>query len=431
MAANDIFAHVKNTPHRKFTIRASFIEIYNEEVRDLLGDNEVLAIREDPERGVFVNATEEIVTDYESLLRVLFSGGKNREVAFTGMNKRSSRSHTIVRITIESKEKSREQNENDDSVFNNTSISSSWGTVRTSTLNFVDLAGSESSTGSAGYRQKTESISINQSLHQLSRVFLVLGQPNPKHIPFRGSKLTRILEPSLSGNARMAVICCATPSELHLEQTRSTLLFASRAKDVKTRAQVNEVLDDTSLIKRLQRELAEARRASAGPGQLQHLEALEAEVLNARTAARDAEKKFDKLKSLILNHAVVFGAPPMVSVRNASNSDQPLLPVFGTKKRRWSDGAITIDCAALQTPSRVTTSQPVSGPCSVPHEQKKPKRAKVKGPLSPSSELALFREAFNAKSENTKRSEEHIKRLRNTPRDWSNDLLTWREKNRK
>jgi chromosome segregation ATPase len=242
----------------------------------------------------------------------------------------------------------------------------------------------------------------------LSRVIVGLGQPNQTHINFRDSKLTRILQPSLSGNARMAVICCATPSEFYLEETRSTLLFASRAKLVKTRAQVNEVLDDRSLIKRLQRELAEARRASAGPGQLQHLKALEAEALNAGTAARDAEKKLDKLKSSILNHAVVFGAHPTASDANAGNSNQAMIPGIETKKRRLSDGAIMIDRAALQTPSRATTSQPVSSPLSVPHEHKKLKRTERKGPLSPSSELALVREAYNAKVEHAKGLEQRL-----------------------
>ena len=124
-----------------------------------------------------------------------------------------------------------------------------------------------------------------------------LGEPTDTHINFRDSKLTRILQPSLSGNARMAMICCATPSELFLKEMRSTLLFASRAKLVKTRAQVNEeVLDDHSLIKHLQRELAEARHAVAGPGQHQHLKALET-AQNAETAAHDANQKLDKLKS--------------------------------------------------------------------------------------------------------------------------------------
>jgi hypothetical protein len=232
----------------------------------------------------------------------------------------------------------------------------------------------------------------------LSQVIVALGQPNQPHINFRDSKLTRILQPLLSGNARISVICCASPSEIFLEQTRSTLMFASRVKLVKTRAQVNEVLDDKSLIKRLQRELAEARRASAGPGQLQHLKALETEALNAGTAARDAEKKLDKLKSSISNHAAVFGAPT-ASEANTGNTDKDVIPGMGTRKRRFSDGDTMVDRAALQTPSRATTIQQVSSPLSVPHEHKKMKRAKIKGSLSLSSELALVREAYNAKVE--------------------------------
>ncbi|GMH68023.1 hypothetical protein TL16_g04829, partial [Triparma laevis f. inornata] len=140
-----------------------------------------------------------------------------RSVGSTGMNERSSRSHTIFRITLESREDT---------------------TVRVSTLNLVDLAGSESvrHTGAEGQRQK-EGGKINQSLLTLSMVIQSLGQAASSnqhvHIKYRDSKLTRILQPSLSGNARMAVICCATPSELYLEETRSTLQFAARAKLVK------------------------------------------------------------------------------------------------------------------------------------------------------------------------------------------------------
>jgi hypothetical protein len=238
-------------------------------------------------------------------------------------------------------------------------------------------------------------------------VITSLGQPNQTHINFRDSKLTRILQPSLSGKARMAVICCATPSELYLEETRSTLLFASRAKLVKTRAQVNEVLDDRSLIK--QRELVEKQQASAGPGQLQHLKALETKALNAGTEARNAKQKLDKLKSLILNHpAVLFGPTQPIEERVANETGAEAVAL--TRKRRFSEGDIAIDNVALTTPSRGDRQQ-ASSPLSVPHEHKKAKATEVKGPLSPSSELEIVREAYRAKVEHVKGLEKQNKEL--------------------
>jgi hypothetical protein len=144
------------------------------------------------------------------------------------------------------------------------------------------------------------------------------------HINFRDSKLTRILQPSLSGNARMAVICCATPSELYLEETRSTLQFASRAKLVKTNAQVNEVLDDRSIIRKLQRELAEARRQNPSTGNHQHLRALEDKAVTAGTAAIEAKKKLDRLKSSILKTDYLFDTAKPASSTLEEDSPQAL-----------------------------------------------------------------------------------------------------------
>jgi len=267
MAAKDIFERISACNDRSYLVKASFVEIYNEKCFDLLvsGKSVALAVREDTQKGVHVNCNESIIPNYESLLSTLFVGEKNRSVAATEMNDRSSRSHTIFRIMVESRENAIGGDDRGevDSFCDADSYGASDGAVRISTLNLVDLAGSESvrHTGATGERQK-EGGKINQSLLTLSRVIAGLGS-NLQHINFRDSKLTRILQPSLSGNARMAIICCATPSQLYLEETRSTLQFASRAKLVKTRATVNEVLDDRAVIKKLQKEMGDLQKCLA------------------------------------------------------------------------------------------------------------------------------------------------------------------------
>lgn len=152
----------------------------------------------------------------------------------------------LFRLVVESKESARAGVEAE-------------GAVLVASLNLVDLAGSESvrHTGATGQRAK-EGGKINQSLLSLSRVIHALSQPGT-HVSFRDSKLTRLLQPSLSGNAKMAVVCCVTPSEKYIEETRSTLQFASRAKLVKTHATVNEVVDDATKLKRLKRELEQLK----------------------------------------------------------------------------------------------------------------------------------------------------------------------------
>jgi centromeric protein E len=154
------------------------------------------------------------------------------------------------RLVIESRESDRDGREND-------------GAVLVGTLNLVDLAGSESvrNTGATGMRAK-EGGNINKSLLALSMVINKLSTQS-QHVSYRDSKLTHLLSPSLSGNAKMAIICCITPASNYQDETRSTLQFASGAKLVKTNATVNEVLDEATQIKRLKREVEMLRAATS------------------------------------------------------------------------------------------------------------------------------------------------------------------------
>jgi centromeric protein E len=168
MAAKDIFNHIEQSSSkdgRRYSVRASFLEIYNEEVRDLLSasTNEALPIREDKKRGVFVQSVELEASDRDGLLQILFQGEKSRAVASTGMNERSSRSHTIFRVTIESHSTTARGGDDSGDKENQCPPGSSDGAIRISTLNLVDLAGSESvrHTGATGDRQK-EGGMINQ-----------------------------------------------------------------------------------------------------------------------------------------------------------------------------------------------------------------------------------------------------------------------------
>lgn len=244
LAAADLFRLMGERSDRIFLVRVSFVEIYNEVIRDLLSDasDPTVSIREDPRKGVYCEASEHAVSDYDSISWALKKGSSRRTVESTAMNDTSSRSHTIFKLVVESKANAVTGVDADESVL-------------VAALNLVDLAGSESvrHTGATGQRAK-EGGKINQSLLSLSRVIHALSQPGT-HVSYRDSKLTRLLQPSLSGNAKMSIICCITSAERYLEETRSTLQFASRAKLVVTHAVVNEVLDEGAQLRKLTKEL--------------------------------------------------------------------------------------------------------------------------------------------------------------------------------
>ncbi len=251
-AIMDLFATISNTRGRAFLLRASYIEIYNEEIKDLLGNGtENLKIHEDVvNKRVYVNAKEEVVTSVDDVMKILMEGEQTRAVGVTNMNERSSRSHTIFTLRVESRENITDSMQEDDD-------DSDGVAVRASTLTLVDLAGSERAahTKAEGQRLK-EGGHINKSLLTLGTVIGKLSSGETvAHIPYRDSKLTRILQPALGGNARTAILCAVTPSLVHMDETLSTLRFASRAKKVTNNAHRNEFLDDRAKLKRALKEL--------------------------------------------------------------------------------------------------------------------------------------------------------------------------------
>ena len=343
LAVEDIFRQIQNIntnsprqqQQREYLLRVSYLEIYNEQIYDLLapqnncnprfGMNNNLqhhhlppstAVRifESRTEGVQVRGLrEEIVTCPQDVYSLLDVGDARRKVGSTGMNTSSSRSHSVFRLVLESRASSSSgsihkgssngvppslapssnssvASDADSIASGRSSVTQSLGTavkgpVRISSLSLVDLAGSESvkATGSTGVRQK-EGQYINKSLLTLGHVVHKLSDmsaraekdsnsllPPPKeHIPYRDSKLTRLLQPSLGGNAQVSIICNISPASANVEESHNTLKFGSRAKTIQQHASITEVADEKTLlrsyreeIEELKRQLNEARRAAA------------------------------------------------------------------------------------------------------------------------------------------------------------------------
>ncbi|KAA8534736.1 hypothetical protein F0562_029822 [Nyssa sinensis] len=284
-AAKDIYEHIKQTPKRYFVLKLSALEIYNETVVDLLNrESGSLRLLDDPEKGTIVEKlTEEVVKDSQHLRHLIGVCEAHRKVGETALNDKSSRSHQIVRLTIES------------------SLQENSGCLRSflASLNFVDLAGSEraSQTNADGIKLK-EGSHINRSLLTLTTVIRKLsGGKRNGHIPYRDSKLTRILQPSLGGNARTAIICTMSPALSHVEQSRNTLSFATSAKEVTNSAQVNMVVADKQLVKHLQKEVArlEAELQSPGPSSSSSL-CLQTLLMEKDLKIQQMEREMNELK---------------------------------------------------------------------------------------------------------------------------------------
>ncbi len=249
-AFEHVFKLISTTGDKKFLVRCSFLEIYNEEIRDLLGkdSSRKLEIREDPKSGIFVKDLNMLqVKSSGEISNCLDLGNKNRHVGETTMNQESSRSHCIFTVYVEI-------GENMDDSKNKK--------IKAGKLNLVDLAGSErqSKTGATGNRLD-EAKKINLSLTALSNVINSLSE-GKSHIPYRDSKLTRLLQDSLGGNTKTVMIAAISPSSFNYDETLGTLRYAARANAIKNIPKVNEDPKDTLLrqyedqIKKLKEQLS-------------------------------------------------------------------------------------------------------------------------------------------------------------------------------
>lgn len=298
-AIEQIFLHIQaNVSARlRFLVRASYLQIYNESISDLLKpERSNLTIREDKKRGVFVEGLSEwVVRSPEEIYGLMERGGAMRATGSTKMNELSSRSHAVFIIIAEQSRTSyvdgngREMAPEDFTALVNayqarhgTGNAASNGngkgknggvalhpklesmirqSFKVGKLNLVDLAGSERVrlSGATGQRLE-ESKKINQSLSALGNVISALTDARGRqHIPYRDSKLTRILEDSLGGNCKTTMMAMISPALEAMTESLSTLKFANRAKNIKNEAKVNEDLDQKSLLRKYERELKRLR----------------------------------------------------------------------------------------------------------------------------------------------------------------------------
>ncbi|KAJ8299623.1 hypothetical protein KUTeg_023683 [Tegillarca granosa] len=239
-----VFQHISRSENQQYLVRASYLEIYQEEIRDLLSKDHTrrLELKERPDTGVYVKDLSSFVTkSVKEIEHVMNVGNQNRAVGATNMNEHSSRSHAIFIITVECSELHEDDGENH---------------IRVGRLNLVDLAGSErqSKTGSSGERFK-EATKINLSLSALCNVISALVDGKSTHVPYRDSKLTRLLQDSLGGNAKTVMVANIGPASYNFDETISTLRYANRAKNIKNKPKINEDPKD-ALLREFQEEIA-------------------------------------------------------------------------------------------------------------------------------------------------------------------------------
>ena len=296
-----VFKHIYKNEDTDFMIKVSMIEIYQEKIRDLFDVSRVnLNIREDSIKGIYVDgASERYVGCPNDVLALLEIGSANRAQAATNMNEHSSRSHSIFILTINQTNKKE-------------------GFSKIGKLYLVDLAGSEkiSKTGATGHTLEEAKI-INKSLTTLGRVINNLTDGKSTHIPYRESKLTRVLQESLGGNSKTCLIITCSPSIYNESESLSTLRFGERAKKIKNKPKINKEITVAELQKLVTQLKESLKKADARIAQLENYirqnglnvpmsdykqqedEEEKKKQKEERDKARDEEKAIEEIKEKI------------------------------------------------------------------------------------------------------------------------------------
>ena len=247
-AIENIFKYIENNSNSNttFIIRVTYLQIYNESIDDLLkSEKKHLTIRENHKKGIYVEGLSEwAVCSPNDIYALLEKGAQNRTKAHTNMNDVSSRSHAVFTIILEQMKSFKGKKK-----------------FKCGKLNMVDLAGSErvKLSGASG-KQLDESRRINKSLSALGNVINALTDPKIKHIPYRDSKLTRLLQNSLGGNCKTSMIAMISPYDGSFNESISTLNFAKRAKSIRIKAHINEEVNQNALISQYENELNRLRK---------------------------------------------------------------------------------------------------------------------------------------------------------------------------
>ncbi|KAI8866857.1 kinesin-domain-containing protein [Ramicandelaber brevisporus] len=299
--SENIFRTIMESPPTvEYTVKVSYMEVYMERIRDLLApQNDNLPIHEDKQRGVYVKGLMEVyVSSVNEVYEVLKKGSDARIVSATNMNAESSRSHSILLYTVTQK-------------------NLADGKTKMGRLFLVDLAGSEKvgKTGASGQTLE-EAKKINKSLTSLGMVINALADGKSSHIPYRDSKLTRILQESLGGNSRTTLIINCSPCVFNEAETVSTLRFGMRAKTIKNKAKINQDLSPAELKALLKRAKSETVTYQ------QYIQLMEGELKIWRTGGSVLPENYATMDKVQGGNLIQAPPPPPAAAQSTSNAGE-------------------------------------------------------------------------------------------------------------